>query len=247
MRLTRCFLPGPLREHSVVTLPADSAAHIRRVLRLRAGAELSLFDGRGGEYAARLLPSGREGLQAEVREHHALEREAPVAVTLLQCLARGERMDWVVQKATELGVVEIAPVVSRYSVVQLSGAAAERRVAHLRAVAISACEQCGRNRIPTLAPLRELPAALEATQAALRLLLAPQARDGLPTLLTNLPASNPSIALLIGPEGGLSEEEVQLARQRGFQPCHLGPRILRTETAPLAVLAAIQTLAGDFR
>jgi 16S rRNA (uracil1498-N3)-methyltransferase len=247
MRLTRCFLPGPLHAHSVVTLPEDSAVHIRRVLRLRAGAELTVFDGRGGEYAALLLPGAREGLKAEVGEHRAIEREAPVAVSLLQCLARGERMDWIVQKATELGVMQIAPVASRHSVVQLSGPAAERRVAHLRAVTIGACEQCGRNRLPTLAPLRALPAACEAAQEALRLILSPAAGQSLPELLARLPASDPSIALLVGPEGGLSEDEEQLARRHGFEPCRLGPRTLRTETAPLAVLAAIQTLAGDFR
>ena len=246
MRVIRCFVPSALRAHSVVALPESAAIHIRRVLRLRAGAELTLFDGRGGEFAARLL-DGHAQLRAELGEHRAVEREAPLPVMLLQSLARGERMDWIVQKATELGVTAIAPVASRFSVVQLSDSAAEQRLAHWRAVAISACEQCGRNRLPVLHPLRGLSEACAASEAALRLLLLPEASQGLPGLLAGLPSATHSIAVLVGPEGGLSEEEVALARQQGFQPCRLGPRVLRTETAPLAVLAAIQTLAGDFR
>lgn len=249
MRLTRCFVSEPLRAQSVVTLPEAAAIHIRRVLRLRAGAQLTLFDGHGGEYAATL--TGGEPLRAQVGAHCQIEREAPLPVTLLQGLARGERMDWIVQKATELGATAIAPVTSRYSVVQLEAAAAARRVAHWRSVAIGACEQCGRNRVPRIHPLRELPAACTENGAALRLLLAPDAASSLPEQLEAALAPGgagpPSIALLVGPEGGLADEEIELARRAGFIACTLGPRTLRTETAPLAALAAIQTLAGDFR
>jgi 16S rRNA (uracil1498-N3)-methyltransferase len=259
MRQTRCFVPPPLSAHSIVTLPQAAAAHIRRVLRLRAGAELALFDGRGGEYAARLL-DGRDELRVQVGAHVAIERESPLPVTLLQCLARGERMDWIVQKATELGVGAIVPVASRHSVVQLAADAAERRVAHWRSVAIGACEQCGRNRVPALRTPCELHEACAATDATLRLLLLPDAEQSLTAVLAAALAATRAnvagaagamgpvcIALLVGPEGGLADDEVALARQRGFHPCRLGPRTLRTETAPLAVLAALQALAGDFR
>jgi 16S rRNA (uracil1498-N3)-methyltransferase len=250
MRLTRCFIDEPLRAQSVITLPEAAAVHIRRVLRLRAGAELTLFDGRGGEYAATLLAGG-EPLRAQIGTHHPVEREAPLPVTLLQGLARGERMDWIVQKATELGVAAIAPVTGRYSVVQLEDSAAARRLAHWRSVAVGACEQCGRNRVPLIQPLRELPRACAEVDATLRLLLAPEADTPLAQRLEQLHAQRGgtpySIALLVGPEGGLADEEIELARRAGFSPCTLGPRTLRTETAPLAALAAIQTLAGDFR
>ncbi len=250
MRPTRCFVSQPLSAHSVVTLPESAAVHIRRVLRLRPGAELTLFDGRGGEYAATLLPSPA-ALQAQVGEHRAVERESPLPVTLLQCLARGERMDWIVQKATELGVAGIAPVASRYSVVQLEEPAAARRLAHWHSVASSACEQCGRNRVPTLHALQNLPQACAAATATLRLLLVPEDSESLPAALQAARAGSGdaalSIALLVGPEGGLADEEIAVAQRHGFRPCRLGPRTLRTETAPLAVLAAIQTIAGDFR
>ncbi|HEX4050705.1 MAG TPA: 16S rRNA (uracil(1498)-N(3))-methyltransferase [Steroidobacteraceae bacterium] len=253
MRLTRCFIDQPLSAQSVITLPEAAAVHIRRVLRLRAGAELTVFDGRGGEYAARLLAGG-EPLRAQVGEHHPVEREAPLPVTLLQGLARGERMDWIVQKATELGAAAISPVAGRHSVVQLEQSAAARRVAHWRSVAIAACEQCGRNRLPLIHPLRELPGACAEVDSTLRLLLVPEARtplvqhlEQLRDMHAELGSTAFSIALLVGPEGGLADEEIELACRAGFSPCTLGPRTLRTETAPLAALAAIQTLAGDFR
>lgn len=250
MRLTRCFIDAPLSAGSVITLPEAAAVHIRRVLRLRAGAELTVFDGRGGEFAATLLAGG-EPLRAQLGEHRAVEREAPLPVTLLQGLARGERMDWIVQKATELGAAVIAPVTGRYSVVQLEQSAAARRLTHWRSVAIGACEQCGRNRLPLIQPLRELADACAADDSTLRLLLAPDADVALAQRLEDTRAQHGgaqlSIALLVGPEGGLADEEIELARRAGFSPCTLGPRTLRTETAPLAALAAIQTLAGDFR
>ena len=249
MRPIRCYVSEPLRANSVVDLPEAAAVHIRRVLRLRAGAELTLFDGHGGEYAATLAAG--EPLRAQVGTHRQVEREAPLPVTLLQGLARGERMDWIVQKATELGVAAIAPIASRYSIVQLEAGAAARRVAHWRSVAIGACEQCGRNRLPLIRPPRELPAACSEVAASLRLLLAPDADISLPqcleAALVGDAGPTPSVALLIGPEGGLADEEIELARRAGFSPCTLGPRTLRTETAPLAALAVIQTLAGDFR
>ncbi|HTW75636.1 MAG TPA: 16S rRNA (uracil(1498)-N(3))-methyltransferase [Steroidobacteraceae bacterium] len=262
MRLTRCFVPAALAAGSVVALPEAAALHVTRVLRLRAGAALTLFDGRGGEFPARLLepdapPDGRSGgratVQVEVGEHCAVEREAPLAVTLLQCLARGERMDWIVQKATELGVAAIVPLTSRYSVVQLDAAAAARRRAHWQGIATGACEQCGRNRVPEVAPLREVEPACAVAAAsqppALRLLLSAQAALTLPRALqrSSGPPRAAPVTLLVGPEGGLAEPELLAAQAHGFLPCSLGPRILRSETAPIAALAAIQAVMGDFQ
>jgi 16S rRNA (uracil1498-N3)-methyltransferase len=251
VRLTRCFIATPLESGAIVTLPPAAAAHVTRVLRLGSGAALTLFDGRGGEYDALLLEVGRHRVQARVGQQRAVERETPVRLALLQCLARAERMDWVVQKATELGVASIVPVSSRRSVVQLDAAARPRRLEHWQAVAISACEQCGRNRPPRLQALQELEAACNAADpASLRLLLDPDAALSLPAALTAAAsAAAPaalSVTLLVGPEGGFAEPELQAALRCGFCPCRLGPRILRAETAPIAALAAIQALAGDF-
>lgn len=268
MRLTRCFVPKALSAGSIVALPEEAATHLTRVLRLRAGALLTVFDGRGGEYEARLLEPGsgvpgresaggrsaaRAPVQVELGEHRGVEREAPIPVTLLQCLARGERMDWIVQKATELGVATIVPVLSRHSVVQLDQAAAARRLAHWRGVAIGACEQCGRNRLPHIATPLDVQAACDAAAAAqplpLRLTLSPEAALSLPEALKS--AGHPgvhaprAIELLVGPEGGLADPELAAALASGFIPCRLGPRILRAETAPLAALAAIGAVLGD--
>src|SRR5579863_936939 len=149
MRLTRCHVPETLRPETDTLLPPAAAAHVSRVLRLRAGAPLTLFDGRGGEYEATLVAIERGGsVRVHVGAHRAAEREAPVEITLLQCVVRAERMDWIVQKATELGVAGFVPVASQHAVVRLEPAAAARRQQHWLAIAIGACEQCGRNRLP---------------------------------------------------------------------------------------------------
>ena len=254
MRLTRCFVPGTLASGAERTLPAGPSAHVARVLRLRAGAALTLFNGEGGEFEAQIRALERDGVRVRVGAHLALEREAPIAVTLMQCLARGERMDWVVQKATELGVAALVPVASEHSVVRLDEAGAQRRHQHWQAVAISACEQCGRNRLP------EIRSALPLEQACAdsvrehpqreypRLLLAPGVQQSLAATLTALggPVPIAALSLLIGPEGGLSAPELAIAQHHGFIACRLGPRVLRAETAPLAALATIQALLGDF-
>ncbi len=243
MRLTRCFVAPPLRTAAELMLAGPTAAHLGRVLRARAGQLLTLFDGRGGEFEAEILQIDRRGVRVRVDAHHAIERESPLAVTLLQALARGERMDLIVQKSTELGVAAIVPFASERSVVRLASAALEQRGERWRAVAIGACEQCGRNRIPAVQAAASLDAACAAAQSAeLRLLLDPQAPQPLPAAIGRAA----TLALLIGPEGGLSADEIEIARRRGFVACRLGPRVLRAETAPLAALAAIQTIAGDF-
>lgn len=245
MRLTRVFVPGPLSARSTITLPEAASEHLVRVLRLGAGAAFTLFDGRGGEYGAELLDAHRRGARARVNDHDPIERESPLAVTLLQSLARGEKMDWVVQKAVELGVSRIVPVHARRSVVQLEKERSRKRVAHWRAVAIGACEQCGRNRVPEIVEPAEFAGACASTQAAARLVLAPESRVSWRAIVSAAADASGGIAILVGPEGGFEPEEIELAIRAGFVAVGLGPRVLRTETAALAALAALQTHAGD--
>jgi len=177
-------------------------------------------------------------------DHSAIERESPLQLTLLQAISRGERMDLIVQKAVELGVTRIVPVAAERSVVRLDTAQAEKRRAHWQSIVISACEQCGRNRVPVVAPIVDTAAACtnaDAGAGAAKLLLSPEADRALTDAVRGITAA----VLLIGPEGGLSEREETVAARYGFIGCRLGPRILRTETAPLAALAVLQAIAGD--
>jgi 16S rRNA (uracil1498-N3)-methyltransferase len=248
MRLTRCYVPTALESQSTLRLPAATAAHVAKVLRLRAGAALTLFDGRGGEFEAQVLALDRHGVQVRVGLHRAIERESAIPVTLLQCLIRAERMDWIVQKATELGAAAIVPLASQHSVVRLDDSSAARRLAHWQAVALSACEQCGRNRVPSVHAAVAFEEGLaEARASAARLMLAPQAQQSVAGAAHALAAAGliTSVSVLVGPEGGFSEQEQAIAHERGFLDCHLGPRVLRAETAALAALAAIQALLVD--
>lgn len=237
----------PLSAHLHLDLPESAARHACRVLRLRQGDDLVLFDGDGGEYVARIAELGREKVSVDILEWHDTECEAPINITLVQALQSGEKMDMTVQKAVELGVVRIVPVASRRSVVRLDGERAMRRVEHWRGVAISACEQCGRNRVPEVPALEGLERWLgkPASKGALRLMLAPGSALTLDSITP--PAPGGQVELLIGAEGGLAPEEMEMAALAGFISVRLGPRILRTETAGLAALAAIQCLWGDFR
>jgi 16S rRNA (uracil1498-N3)-methyltransferase len=202
---------------------------------------LTVFNGNGGEYAARIEALGRDEVTLSIGAFEPAERESPLQLTLIQGIARGERMDTIVQKATELGVARIVPLAAERSVVRLSAGAAERRAAHWQAVAIAACEQCGRNRVPQVGAPVTLPAALTALppQGA-RVTLSPSA--DLP--LSELPAES-AVTLLIGPEGGLTAGETDLAAHAGFVARRLGPRVLRTETASLVALAVLQAGRGD--
>jgi 16S rRNA (uracil1498-N3)-methyltransferase len=258
MRLTRIHVDLPLSGGGEIDLPEAAAAHLTRVLRLTAGARVVAFDGRGGEWDAQLSAVTRHGARLALLAHRDVERESPLRTVLLQAIARGDKMDFVVQKATELGVTEVVPVLSRRGNVRLDADQAARKREHWQAVAASACEQCGRNRVPAVALPLALPAALAAlrdTAAArdsgvqtLKLLLAAATDEAtLPGLLANLsPAAGTTVALLAGPEGGFDPEEEQMAALAGFRACRLGPRVLRSETAALAALAALQAIAGDF-
>lgn len=243
MNLPRFYCRAALAPGAHVELPEPVARHAVRVLRLAPGASLILFDGRGGEYPAQIERIERERVHAVLGAWHEVERESPLAVTLVQALQAGEKMDFTVQKAVELGVRHIVPVESRRSVMRLAGERAAKRVAHWQGVVAAACEQSGRNQVPLVAPLEKLENWLARPAGnSLRLMLAPDAEQALTEIA---PASD--VQLLIGAEGGLDPQEVIAAKQAGFVPVRMGPRVLRTETAGLAALAVLQALWGDFR
>lgn len=245
----RLFCPVPLRGGDKIELPPAVAHHAVRVLRLAAGDTVTLFNGEGGEFAARLCDVTTGRTKAEVGAHRALERESPLQITLLQGLAGAERMDYAIQKAVEMGVAAIAPVATARSVTRLDASRAAKRAEHWRSIIVASCEQCGRNRLPLLHPLRDLAAALQAEcvpaakNTTLSLVFVPE--EGTPLAALDRPSG--PIRLLIGPEGGLAAEESAAAQRAGFRPASLGPRVLRTETAGAAALAAMNALWGDWR
>jgi len=239
-RVPRFFTPVELLTDVEITLPASAARHCA-VLRLRRGDAISVFNGAGGEFDAELTQVSGECTRARITVACSVERESPLGITLAQCVSGGDRMDFALQKSTELGVSRIVPIESTRSIVKLSLERADRRVAHWRSVVVAACEQCGRTRIPEVTAITELDTFLtQADGGSVRLLLAPEGDRDLKRI------KRPhSVTLLVGPEGGLAPAERQRAEARGFLPVRFGPRVLRTETAPLAVIAAMQAMWGD--
>jgi 16S rRNA (uracil1498-N3)-methyltransferase len=225
-------------------LPSAKAHHVAHVLRLEPGDTVTLFDGRGVAYDAAISKCARGAVSVQVRIRRDEDRESPLQVTLAQAVSSGERMDYTIQKAVELGIYAIQPLMAERCVVRLSGERAEKRVAHWQSVVAAACEQCGRNRVPEVRPLLSLRGWLDgaAAEDGVRLLLAP---DGT-VMLRELPRPSSMVTVLAGPEGGFTAIEAADALRFGFQPLRLGPRVLRTETAAVALLAAMQALWGDF-
>jgi 16S rRNA (uracil1498-N3)-methyltransferase len=238
----RIFVDTPLAAGKAFTLPEAASRHAQ-VLRLQPGDALTLFDGRGGQWAAAVAEMGRRAVTAHVHAHDPVERELPLVVVLAVVMPAGDRMDFVVEKATELGAAAIAPLISDRSVLRLTGERAAKRVSHWQALAVAACEQCGRNRVPAVQPVRTLGEALQTTfacpqgtpEAAARWLLG--WRDAQPW--AGPPPAVQHITLLSGPEGGFTEAEEAAARAAGFATVCLGPRTLRADTAPLAALSAL--------
>jgi 16S rRNA (uracil1498-N3)-methyltransferase len=242
MRLNRVFVEMPLRPGGSIELPPAAAQHLAKVLRARTGEEIVLFTGDGLEFAAAVESIRGARVTAAVGEARAIDRESPLAVTLVQCIARGDRMDIIVQKATELGVARIVPVMSRRSVVRLDAAQAASKAEHWRGVAVAACEQCGRNRLPVIEAPRQLIHYLGAAPpSGARLVLEPDAGKCGAALRIDA-----AVELAIGPEGGFDGEELEAFRVSGFLSIALGPRVLRTETAAIAGLAWLQSRYGDF-
>jgi 16S rRNA (uracil1498-N3)-methyltransferase len=256
---TRCLIPdgllpgpGALAVGAEVALPEAAAHHLARVLRVRAGTPVVVFDGGGGEYRAEILRVARDGVEIRVLAFDAVDRESPLAISLVQGISRGERMDYTLQKAVELGIYEILPVWSERCGVSLDEARQGRREAHWRGVIAHACEQSGRTRVPILHPCLPLAEGLAratgqgadvgagAATGALCLVLVPEAQSPLPT-----PAPGGAVSLAVGPEGGFSDLDLAACAAAGYRGVRLGPRILRTETAALACLALLQGLAGD--
>lgn len=240
--MPRFHCPVPLATGAEIDLPPGAARHVQ-VLRLQPGDTVTLFpggdDGPGGEFEATVVRMGRSDVRVRVDAHHAVEREAPRAVHLLAGITAGERMDWLVEKATELGAASITPLVAERSVLRLKGERADKKLAHWQAVAVAACEQCGRNRVPPVHPAATLAdwlaAAVPPAGQGLLLSLRPETRP----LRTAAAQGAGPLWFLSGPEGGLSPAEETLALAHGFAPATLGPRVLRAETAPLAALAAL--------
>jgi 16S rRNA (uracil1498-N3)-methyltransferase len=247
MRVTRVHVDAHLAPDSALQLPSGAAQHLARVLRLGPGASLRLFNGRGGEHAAVIDAVHRDQVTVRVGAHDPVERESPLKILLLQGLARGEKMDLVLQKATELGVAAIVPVQMARSTVRLDERQAEAKRRHWQSVVISACEQCGRNTVPEVSLPQTFGQALSVS-ATHKLILAPdESAQGLAQWPATAAGPGPHYALLVGPEGGFDSAESGAAAAAGFVTCRLGPRVLRTETAGLATLAILQSLAGDLR
>jgi 16S rRNA (uracil1498-N3)-methyltransferase len=234
--MPRFYCPTPLQTGLALSLPTGAARHVQ-VLRLQPGAVIALFNGEGGEFEATVTRMGRSDVDVEVGVHHATEREAPRAIHLLAGITANERMDWLVEKATELGVVSITPLVAERSVLKLKGERADKKLAHWQGVAVAAAEQCGRNRVPVIHPAVSLGDWLVRPSAEGQrcvLSLAQGTRS-----LSSAAAGSEPLVVLSGPEGGLSPSEEAQALSSGFVPVTLGSRVLRAETAPLAVLAAL--------
>lgn len=237
----RIYQPGPIKLATLMSLDEKASHHLATVLRAKVGEPVTLFNGEGGEYAAVIRQIAKKSISLEVLAFQAREAESPLQLQLAQGVARGEKMDFIVQKAVELGVSCIVPLLTERSNVRLDAERAEKKRQHWQAVVVSACEQSGRNRIPIVQPIISLIDWLPQVQAARRLILSPQGEAALEPL-----SIDASAVLLVGPEGGLSQKEESLARQQGFASLQLGPRILRTETAALAALAVLQARFGDF-
>lgn len=243
VRTIRIYVDQPLATGTEPDLPAQAAEHLARVLRLGEGAPVVLFNGDGCDYAAILVHVGKREVRARIEGAQPVANESPLRLTLAQGVARGEKMDLIVQKATELGAACIVPLLTERSEVRLDPARAEKRLAHWRAVAASACEQSGRARLPAILPAQPLDGWLAGLpqDGTLRLALLPDGNQSLRSLAF-APAGG---LLVVGPEGGLGERDVATLHAAGFSGLALGPRILRTETAGLATLAALQAMHGD--
>jgi len=237
----RFYLDAALRAGTSVLLPDDSAHHAVHVLRIRTGEDVILFNGRGGEFAARVASIERLKVLVDVLEHRAVERESPLRMVLVQGVSAGERMDFTVRKAVELGVAEIRPVLAATSVARPKGERAAARHAHWQKIAVAACEQCGRNRVPVVHPMVDA-ASYKDAGGGKKILLSPAAE----LRFSQACKGADEFTLAAGPEAGFNGQEEAAFLDAGFVPARIGPRVLRTETAGLAALAALSALAGDF-
>jgi len=242
MRIPRIYTQENLVIGSVLQLDAIASGHIARVLRLKAGDQIKLFNGDNSEYLAEIITADKKSVSIRVHSAEVKNRESSLITRLGLVMSKGDRFDYAIQKATELGVYEITPLTSERCEVSLKGERAEKKRAHWQAIAVAACEQCQRNRIPRINPAMSLANWLAINRTGLNLVL--HHRAAMPMQSFEKPES---VNLLIGPEGGLSESEIDLAQRHNFQSSLMGPRVLRTETAPIVALTAAQLLWGDFQ
>jgi 16S rRNA (uracil1498-N3)-methyltransferase len=242
MRFTRVYVDPPLVPETDRPLPEAAAYHVARVLRLREGAMIVAFDGTGHDYRCEILKVEGDEVRVRIGAASPGLPESPLRITLVQAISRSERMDWTLQKATELGVRAIVPVLSSRSVVRLDERQAEKKVRHWQAIVAAACEQCGRSVVPEVRMPQDLGRYLATTvREGQRLALSPTGTAS----LAGLTSVGPRVELLIGPEGGLDDTELERAAAAGFAPVMLGPRVLRTETAGIVALTVLQSLWGD--
>lgn len=239
--MPRFHISQPLAVGQLVTLP-DTVAHHIQVLRLAQGELITLFNGEGGEYSATLTQIERRSATVEIKTHHARDVELPFAITLAQALPEGTKMDWIIEKAIELGVSGFQPLAAQRCVVRLSAERAEKKMGHWRGIIESASEQSGRNRLAQLAPLQDYKQWITQQDMHRRIILTPRAQQSLPDWARH--QGPQAVTLVIGPEGGLSEQEEEMALRHGALPLAMGPRILRTETAALAAVGALSAIWG---
>ena len=241
MRIPRVYSPQTMAIGDCIELEAGAARHLTSALRMNSGQLVTLFNGQGGEYTAELVEAKKGKATVRIAAFDQTNRESSLSIHLAIGISRGERMDWIMQKATELGVSEITPLFTERCEVKLSGDRLDKKVVHWQQVAISACEQSQRNRVPTINNPLKLEQWQTSCDTSLKLVLHHRTDKS----LKNMQQPSAQIALLIGPEGGLSETEIEQAMALDFQPLGLGPRVLRTETAPLAAISILQSLWGD--
>lgn len=241
MREPRIYEPSPLSSGLTLPLSEEGAHHVGRVLRMQAGQALILFDGRGGQYPASIVDAGKKQVLVQLGEHQPHEVESPLDIHLGQVISRGDKMEFTIQKSVELGVNRITPLFSSRCGVKLQGERLDKKLEQWQKIVISACEQCGRNRVPEVRPAMELDDWLAEPTDALKLNLHPRA----PYSMATLPDAPHGVRLLIGPEGGLADDEIARASHGGFIDMLLGPRVLRTETAAMTAITALQCRFGD--
>jgi 16S rRNA (uracil1498-N3)-methyltransferase len=241
MRIPRIYHPDSLNESDLINLSDEAAGHVGRVLRMQVGQEILLFDGSGYEFPATLTDIGKKNVTAQISAKHAMNCESPLDLHLGQVISRGDKMEFTIQKSVELGVNTITPLISERCGVKLDEKRFEKKLAQWQKIIIAACEQCGRNTIPTIRPVMQLEAWCAEPVDSVKLNLHPRAKYSINTL----PETNKEIRLLIGPEGGLSDQEISMTEQYHFDEVLLGPRVLRTETAALTAITALQVRFGD--
>lgn len=243
MRTLRFYVPQPLSVGDTFNVPDSTARHMVQVLRLPLNAEITLFNGDDCEYCARIIAVQKKRVQVEVFHVHTVSRESPINLQLVQAVAKGDRMDWIIQKAVELGVASIQPVISQRSNVNLPSDRWQKKLAHWQGIITSACEQCGRNRVPDIFNVKPLAEIAEQTASldAHKVIFSPKSQ----TLLSAQQFSGVDFIMAVGPEGGFDDDEEAFLAQKGYDLYNLGPRILRTETAAISAIALVQALAGD--